>query len=211
MKIMTKIKILAYVALVAVVGILYGNLKSTKSKLRDARQNESALLSELKDVTLKGEKVGVKSEGLLLTISQLEKYRAEDAERIKGLKIKVKDLESTSKIQADINVELRAQLRDTTVTVVVDSVNNIVKESKFKATSINTPFLKMDGIVTDKEFLGSIKLPVNIYQYVTASYKRRFLWWRWGLKGFNQTVISDNPHVEIKYAEFIHVGKSKRK
>lgn len=208
---MTKIRILGYIILVSAIGILYSSLKSTKIKLRDARQNESALLSDLDSVMLDGQKIGVKAESLQLTISQLKKYRAEDAERMKELNIKIKDLESTAKIQAEVNIDLKAQLRDTTVTVVVDSVNNTTKEAKYKVTSINTPFLKMNGMVTDTEFLGSIKLPVNIYQYVTASYRRKFLWWRWGLKGFNQTVISDNPHVEIKYAEFIHVGKSKRK
>lgn len=208
---MTKIRILGYIILVSAIGILYSSLKSTKIKLRDARQNESALLSDLDSVMLDGQKIGVKAESLQLTISQLKKYRAEDAERMKELNIKIKDLESTAKIQAEVNIDLKAQLRDTTVTIVIDSVNNITKEAKYKVTSINTPFLKMNGMVTDTEFLGSIKLPVNIYQYVTASYRRKFLWWRWGLKGFNQTVISDNPHVEIKYAEFIHVGKSKRK
>lgn len=208
---MTKIRILGYIILVSAIGILYSSLKSTKIKLRDARQNESALLSDLDSVMLDGQKIGVKAESLQLTISQLKKYRAEDAERMKELNIKIKDLESTAKIQAEVNIDLKAQLRDTTVTVVVDSVNNTTKEAKYKVTSINTPFLKINGMVTDTEFLGSIKLPVNIYQYVTASYRRKFLWWRWGLKGFNQTVISDNPHVEIKYAEFIHVGKSKRK
>lgn len=208
---MTKIRILGYIILVSAIGILYSSLKSTKIKLRDARQNESALLSDLDSVMLDGQKIGVKAESLQLTISQLKKYRAEDAERMKELNIKIKDLESTAKIQAEVNIDLKAQLRDTTVTIVIDSVNNTTKEAKYKVTSINTPFLKINGMVTDTEFLGSIKLPVNIYQYVTASYRRKFLWWRWGLKGFNQTVISDNPHVEIKYAEFIHVGKSKRK
>lgn len=208
---MTKIRILGYIILVFAIGILYSSLKSTKIKLRDARQNESALLSDLDSVMLDGQKIGIKSESLQLTISQLKKYRAEDAERMKELNIKIKDLESTAKIQAEVNIDLKTQLRDTTVTIIVDSTNNIIKEAKYKVTSINTPFLKMSGMVTDTEFLGSIKLPVNIYQYVTASYRRKFLWWRWGLEGFKQTVISDNPHVEIKYAEFIHVGKSKRK
>lgn len=210
MGIINNLKILVFIILISSTGIMFWQLKSTKAKLRDARQNESALLSDIDSVMQDGKKIGLKAKTLQLTISQLKEYRAEDAERMKDLKIKIKDLESTTKIQAEVNVDLRAQLRDTTVIVITDTINNITQELKFKKTSINTPFLKMDGLITDKEFLGSIKLPVTIYQYVTASYRRKFLWWRWGLKGFNQTIISDNPHVDIKYMEFIHVGKTKR-
>lgn len=210
MGIINNLKIWVFITLISATGIMFWQLKSTKAKLRDARQNESALLSDIDSVMQDGKKIGLKAKTLQLTISQLKEYRAEDAERMKDLKIKIKDLESTTKIQAEVNVDLRAQLRDTTVIVITDTINNVTQELKFKKTSISTPFLKMDGLITDKEFLGSIKLPVTIYQYVTASYRRKFLWWRWGLKGFNQTIISDNPHVDIKYVEFIHVGKTKR-
>jgi len=38
---------------------------------------------------------------------------------------------------------------------------------------------------------------------VARRYKHRFLWWRWGVKGYDISVINHNPHATITYDRYV--------
>jgi hypothetical protein len=38
---------------------------------------------------------------------------------------------------------------------------------------------------------------------VRKEYKRRFLWWRWGVKGYEVKVVNFNPHSTVRYNTFV--------
>lgn len=40
---------------------------------------------------------------------------------------------------------------------------------------------------------------------VSRIYKHRFLWWRWGTKGYQVKYVNFNPNVEIRYNQYIMV------
>lgn len=40
---------------------------------------------------------------------------------------------------------------------------------------------------------------------VYREYKHRFLWWRWGTKGYKVKVVNFNPHATILYNQYIKV------
>lgn len=40
---------------------------------------------------------------------------------------------------------------------------------------------------------------------VTTDYKHRFLWWRWGKKGYRVKIISHNPNTKITYCDYITI------
>ena len=42
---------------------------------------------------------------------------------------------------------------------------------------------------------------------VARQYKHRFLWWRWGTKGYDVKIVNHNPHSTIKYNTFIVQSK----
>lgn len=42
---------------------------------------------------------------------------------------------------------------------------------------------------------------------VKKEYKKRFLWWKWGTKGFEVKVVSHNPHSTVKYNTFVKRGE----
>ena len=44
---------------------------------------------------------------------------------------------------------------------------------------------------------------------VARQYKHRFLWWRWGTKGYDVKIVNHNPHSIIKYNTFIVQTKQK--
>ena len=42
---------------------------------------------------------------------------------------------------------------------------------------------------------------------VKKEYKHRFLWWKWGMKGFTVKAVNLNPHSTIKYNTFVKRGE----
>ena len=74
-----------------------------------------------------------------------------------------------------------------------------------KTVRMDTPYLKINGIIENDRLTGKINLPVTLNQAFWIEYKHKFLWWRWKVKAIHQTISSDNPYVEIKYSEYIKI------
>ena len=53
----------------------------------------------------------------------------------------------------------------------------------------------------DKTLKYSVKDSLAIA--VKKEYKRRFLWWRWGVKGYEVKVMNFNPHSTVRYNTFV--------
>lgn len=69
---------------------------------------------------------------------------------------------------------------------------------------MNTPHIRMRGIIEDGHLQGTINVPVTLRQAVWIEYKRRWIFWK-RVKAVHQTITSDNPYVEMKYSECIQV------
>ncbi|MGX8697869.1 MAG: DUF6549 family protein [Prevotella sp.] len=42
---------------------------------------------------------------------------------------------------------------------------------------------------------------------VYREYKHRFLWWKWGTKGYRLKIVNFNPHSRVTYNKYIRAGK----
>lgn len=47
----------------------------------------------------------------------------------------------------------------------------------------------------------------SLNTYVAREYRHRFLWWRWGTKGYNVYHVNFNPHSRVVYNKYIKVRK----
>ena len=45
----------------------------------------------------------------------------------------------------------------------------------------------------------------SLSTFVTSEYRHHFLWWRWGRRGYNVTIVSHNPRSRIEYNKYIKV------
>ena len=45
----------------------------------------------------------------------------------------------------------------------------------------------------------------SVATIVYREYKHKFLWWRWGTKGYKVKVVNFNPHATIRYNQYIKV------
>ena len=126
---------------------------------------------------------------LRLSVSEFERYRAEDLAKIKAMGVKIRKLEAAPKHRMEGAAPIDAILRDTiivreTVPVAVQRVEML------------TPHIQMRG---------EIRVPVTLSQAVWIEYKRRCIFWK-RVKAVHQTISSDNPYVQIEYSEYIQIA-----
>ncbi len=157
------------------------------------------MLSEMEQWQVDSTTMATNVQSLRLSVSEMERYRAEDIAKIEAMGIKISTLEAAAKHSIEVAAEIEAPLRDTiilrdTVPIAVKSIEMI------------TPHLSMNGIIEDAHFSGSINLPVTLQQAVWIEYKRKCLFWK-RVVGVHQTITSDNPHVQVKYSEYINIER----
>lgn len=169
-------------------------------KERDKYQmNSDAMLSDLKRWQVDSTTMAVDVKSLRLSVDEYERYRAEDAAKIKQMGVKIKNLEAAAKHNIEVNAPINATVRDSVV--IRDTVPVLVK-----AVAMNTPHIQLNGIIENNSLIGTVHLPVVLHQAIWVEYKRRWLFWK-KVKAVHQTITTDNPHVQITYSEYIHIQK----
>lgn len=162
-------------------------------------QNSDALLSDLKRWQVDSATMATDVKTLRLSMDELERYRADDLAKIKQMGVKIKNLEAAAKHQIEVDAPIHATVRDSVV--IRDSV--VVR---VQAVSMMNPFIQLHGVIERDSLIGSVHLPVTLRQAVWIEYKRRWLFWK-KVKAVHQVITTDNPYVEVKYSEYIHIQK----
>lgn len=167
------------------------------------RSNTEILLQNVETYqtkdSLNAAKVGV----LELKLSEFEKYRTSDAELIKTLQTKNRDLEAVTTAQMKTIIELRGTVRDSIVYLPGDTV-------VLRCVDISDPWFSLKGCTTpDGEFTGTFINRDSILIAQTVQYRRflGFLWKTKKIKSREIDVISRNPHTKIIGVEYIEIEK----
>ena len=177
---------------------MFRHISIIKAERDKYESNNHALLSDVNRFQVDSATMALEANVLKLSLDEYKKYRAQDLEQIKQLGVKLKNLEAVGKHIIEVNANYTSAIKDTII--IKDTV-----PTKLQSIQVNTPYLYVDGIISDNNITGSIKLPVTLRQALSVEYKHRFLWWQWKVKGIRQIISSDNPHVEIKYTEMIKI------
>lgn len=191
--------IIAFLLLVVTVGIQQRRIVSIRQERDRYQQNSDALLSDMKQWRVDSTSMATDVKSLRLTVDEFKRYRAENLAKIKQMGVKIKNLEAAAKHQIEVNAKITAAIKDSVV--IRDTVPVLVK-----SVSMITPHIQLSGIIEKDSLIGKIHLPVTLRQAVWIEYKRRWLFWR-KVVAVHQTITSDNPHVEIKYSEYITIQK----
>lgn len=193
------------VAAVVTIWVQRSRINTLTGERDKYRTNTETLLQEVsryqtKD-SLNAAKVGV----LELKLSEFEKYRASDAELIKTLQTKNRDLERVTTTQMETINELRATVRDSVVYLPGDTVTTILR-----CVDIVEPYFELHGCATpDGQFTGTHINRDSLLIVETVQYKRwlGFLWKTKKIKNREIDVISRNPHTKIMGVEYIEIEK----
>ncbi|MCD8252917.1 MAG: hypothetical protein LUD40_13410 [Phocaeicola dorei] len=199
---MSRISKYLLIALFLLCGIVYIQHKKAVhlAEERDRyQQNSNALLSEVKRMQLDSTTMALDVHGLKLTVDEYKKFRAEDAEKIRQMGVKLKNLEATARHEVSVDAPINAVVRDT---VIIRDSNQV----RAQRIEMRTPYIQMSGMIENNILQGHIHVPVTLRQAIWIEYKRTWIFWK-KVKAVHQTISSDNPYVEIKYSEFINLTR----
>lgn len=192
------------VAAVVTIWVQRSRINQLTGERDKYRTNTETLLQDVsryqtKD-SLNAAKVGV----LELKLSEFEKYRASDAELIKTLQAKNRDLERVTTTQMETINELRATVRDSVVYLPGDTVTTVLRCIKYA-----DKWVDFDGCIINNTFSGKIITRDSLLIAETVQYKRwlGFLWKTKKIKNREIDVVSKNPATRILGVEFVTIEK----
>lgn len=113
------------------------------------------------------------------------KKQVADAQLIKDLKLRVAQIESEN-----------AMLRE-----IADSLQLVAVNDSLYAYHDHWA----DFVVDTKSGWMDYAVRDSFVTYVSRIYKHKFLWWKWGTKGYEVKHVNFNPRASVKYARTIKV------
>ena len=197
-KVLSKYLLVAVLLLSGIVYIQYRRNVHLANERDRYQANNTALLSEVRRMRIDSTTLAVDTKGLRLTVEEYKRFRAQDAETIKKLGVKIKNLEAAAKHQLEVGGPIDAAVKDTVI------IRDTVPLLRQKVEMI-TPHIQLTGMIEDSRLKGQIRVPVTLNQAIWVESKG---WWFWKrVKAIHQSISSDNPYVDIKYTEYFQIQK----
>lgn len=146
---------------------------------------------------------------LQLQYSPLKRDTVRDSIKLITQQVMVMDRGEYKLLAADRQLLKDLQLKISQV--VSDQRVSMVTADSVKATRHNSVFAYSDAWLSLRldtaDSILTYRARDSLQCIVAREYKHRFLWWRWGTKGYNVKVLNFNPHSTILYNSFIQVNK----
>lgn len=191
-----------FAALLVFAGFQQNAIDNLKQERNRYERNTESLLLDVEQYKTRDSLNAAKVGALELTIQEYERFRAADAQLIKTLQTKNRDLTAVTTAQSQTIMELSAVPRDTVI--IRDSV-------AMTAVVVHTgdAWFDFDGLLTDSEFTGTLVNRDSLLVAETVQYKRflGFLWKTKRIKNKQIDVVSKNPHTTIMGTDYIEIEK----
>ena len=160
------------------------NERALKQQVRDLQVELAHSLVPLQVDTIR-DSIPVVTQRLVEVDRTDYKKQVADAQLIKDLKLKVAQVESENAMLREIADSLQLVAINDSLYAFHDHWADFV---------VNSNSGWMDYAVRD-----------SFVTYVSRIYKHRFLWWKWGTKGYDVKHVNFNPRATVKYARTISV------
>ena len=160
------------------------------------KQNTESLLEQTETYKVRDSLNAAKVGTLELTIKELEKFRAQDAELVRDLKAKNRDLDELNKAQMRTIQELSCVPHDTVIRI--DSIPITAK-----AVHCGDEWYTFDGLMTDDRFTGTMTSRDELVLTETVRYKKFLFWKTRKILDREMEAVSRNPHTTITQLEHI--------
>lgn len=117
----------------------------------------------------------------------------DDRELLKDLGTKVSALESYQKMSMETRAEVTLQKDSTEGNELPTTPDSLLTyKDAWLDLRYNTKNRNLALSMTDSLAIA-----------VEKEYKKKFLWWRWGVKGYKVKALSFNPYTRIKYNTYV--------
>lgn len=146
---------------------------------------------------------------LQLKYSPMQRDTIRDSVKLVTQQVMVMDrgeyklLAADRKLLEELNLKLRQVVSDQRVSMVT---SDTVKTKRLNSVySYSDAWLSLRLDTADS--ILTYRARDSLQCIVARQFKHKFLWWRWGTKGYNVKVLNFNPHSTILYNSFIQVNK----
>ena len=181
--------IMFIVTMVAFIRSAYQNDKLRADLGRQA-ENIISLTSDIQYETLDDSLPVAKNTALQAKYNELQQLHLADTKLIKELKVKLKDVKSIHTASSSTKDTVKIE-------PVPDTADSVFSyQDKWLSLYIDIPARLCQ--YTSRDSLTTI---------VSRTYKHKFLWWRWGTKGYQVQIVNFNPHSRINYSRYVEVVK----
>ena len=119
---------------------------------------------------------------------KMKEALAEQAQTIRDLRLKAQELEAAQTTAVEISDSMPARHDQ--------GDNKFYNSDQWADLSLR---------LSDTTFYYNIR--DSLATYVYRKYKHRFLWWRWGTKGYQVKIVNFNPHARVVYNKYIRAEK----
>lgn len=189
---------LTLIAFWVVVGLLvYSFVGCDRALKKENEMLREELARQQQYTPLKREKIRDTVEVVVQKVYEVEKVKEvltkEDKELLKDLNMKVSALESYQKMGTVTEAEVTLTPSNEADDKGSSQQDSILTYSDawmdFKYNSISNNLMV--------RFQDSLAIAVE------KEYKKKFLWWHWGTKGYQVKAVSFNPYTTIKYNSYV--------
>lgn len=189
-----------FTALLVFAGFQQNAIENLKQERNRYERNTESLLLDVAQYKTRDSLNAAKVGALELTIQEYERFRAADAQLIKTLQTKNRDLTAITATQSQTIMELSAVPRDTVI--IRDSV-------VMPAVAVHTGDVWYDfsGLLTKDEFTGTLAVRDSLLLIESVQYKRCLFFKTKKIKNRKLDVVSKNPHTKIVNCEHIVIEK----
>lgn len=192
----------AIMAAMLVVIVLQGvSVSRIKSERNRYKVNTRTLLVDVNTYKVRDSLNAAKAQDLSLKLSELKKYRQEDAKLIADMEVKLRNLQAVASMVTETRTEFVTKIVRDTIFKAVNDTN------KAAIIDYEDKWLTFKGRLENGQFRGNIISRDSLLIAENVRYKR-FLFWRTKrIKSRDFRVVSKNPHTKIVDCEHIIVEK----
>ncbi len=192
----------AMIAAMLVVIVLQGvSVSRIKSERNRYKENTRTLLVDVNTYKIRDSLNAAKAQDLSLKLSELKKYRQDDAKLIADMGVKLRNLQSVASMGTETRTEFVTKIVRDTIFKAVNDTN------KAALIDYEDKWLTFKGRLENGQFRGNIISRDSLLIAENVRYKR-FLFWRTKrIKSRDFRVVSKNPHTKIVDCEHIIVEK----
>lgn len=209
MKTITIIKLCLITAAAITIAVLFTRVNNLVEENRRLQNNQAVLLTENNAIMAECRKYktsdslnAYKVSELRLTFEEYKKFRSQDLELIRKLKLDKSDMQKVINSQSETIYDLTTQIRDTVI--VVDTV-----ERDFKSFDYNSKWVDVSGQI---DLAGNtVSLDIHNREELTiveSVERKRFLGFLWKtnkIKRRDVDVVSKNPNTEIVDVDYVSI------
>lgn len=185
-------------SLIAVIVWQFNSYRSLKDERNLYMSNTHALTIGMEQLRKDSTSQAVQIQSLTLTVDEYRKCSENDLKTIEDLKIKLKNVKAVSKQVYKVEAPVTAP-----VTHETERIDTLYVP--YQKVEMHNEYIAFDGVIRNDTLKATVNVPITITQVLHKVPKHKFLWWTWGCREVKQAVVSDNPYVTIKYADYIEL------